>query len=325
MFDPDENEKRKGKYYKSPTDEEFLNSLNEELVELEKTYHNPEPNQGPLLFLFGIPRSGTTLFYQFLAHCLDVGFMDNLMARFWKAPLTGIKLSEILLGERQRTNFNSDVGQTEFISEPHEFGYFWSDLFDYDDNRLGDLDKDINWDKVKNKVLNIQNLFGKPTIFKNLVYAFHLEKFDSLFEEALFISIERNLLDTALSILKTREERYGNKSEWWSVRPKNFDDLVKEPYWIQIPEQMKQLKARYEKGIDQSEDMNFLRIKYRNLCENPRSVLKKVKVQAEQTGFEIEERNIPPESFTVSSYENHEDYEKLKSELEERFSEDLVT
>ena len=52
---------------------------------LVRTHRDPSV---PLLFIVGVPRSGTTLLYQLMCTHLDVGYVSNAMARWWMAPIS---------------------------------------------------------------------------------------------------------------------------------------------------------------------------------------------------------------------------------------------
>jgi hypothetical protein len=60
------------------------------------------------VFVLGVPRSGTTLTSQLLAYCLDAGYVNNAAARFWLAPVHGIRLARLIAGDRGERSFRSD-------------------------------------------------------------------------------------------------------------------------------------------------------------------------------------------------------------------------
>jgi len=92
-------ERRRGAYAKEPSDEEFLRRLNEDLAEREQALYADVGVERPVVFVVGLPRSGTTLLSQLLAYCLDAGYVTNVAARFWLAPVHGIRLSRLLAGD----------------------------------------------------------------------------------------------------------------------------------------------------------------------------------------------------------------------------------
>ena len=56
---------------------------------------------------------------------MRIGYVSNIMARFWKAPLFGAQLESDLQTEDYVSNFRSHLGNTTGPLEPHEWGWFW--------------------------------------------------------------------------------------------------------------------------------------------------------------------------------------------------------
>ena len=126
--DPHETQQRLTRYSANPDDEAWLAALNEHLAEARlPSVVRGEPSQLPLIYIVGAPRSGTTLLSQVVSRFLDVGYINNLIARFWRRPSVGIHLSRLVLGGggREQIAFESEHGTTPGAAGPHEFGYFW--------------------------------------------------------------------------------------------------------------------------------------------------------------------------------------------------------
>ena len=51
------------------------------------------------------------------------------MAKFWGAPVFSIRLSKSLNLNKIPFNLNSNYGRSIELSGPHEFSYFFQDLF----------------------------------------------------------------------------------------------------------------------------------------------------------------------------------------------------
>jgi len=133
-----ENKNRNGQYKKDHEVEKFLKDINLNLQNAETYEENL--NDLPNIFIFGLPRSGTTLAYQLIANSLDVGYINNLMARFWLAPLSGIVLSLSIIGDKRDNSFISDYGvnpthtKEEFIWLQENYKKnIYSDIAYYDD------------------------------------------------------------------------------------------------------------------------------------------------------------------------------------------------
>ena len=322
MFNREENERRVKAHYKDPTDESFLLELNNRLSELEERWGQDNCESFPSLFIFGLPRSGTTLLYQLVAYCFDIGYVNNLMARFWKTPVTGIKFSNIVLGSEKRTSFTSYVGQTQYLAEPHEFGYFWADLFGYKDSQIKTVEQsqDIQWESIKERMESISRAFQKPVVYKNLLYAFHLRPFVRLFDKAVFLYMKRDLVDTAISILNTRINCYGNKDSWWSAKPPQYESLKDLPYREQIPGQMYFLNELFESGIQESAGISLIEVAYNELCEAPQSILDRILEKCSALNIELAQIEKPPQQFNKITHKDHGDFELMKKGLARFFS-----
>src|SRR6056297_1827548 len=119
------NKYRKGSYKKNEKQENFLEDFNQYLFKKEINEYVDYPVKHPFLFVIGAPRSGTTLLTQLIANSFDISYINNLIARFYLAPLHGIRFSNTVLGDVRGSNFISDYARTNRLNEIHEFGYFW--------------------------------------------------------------------------------------------------------------------------------------------------------------------------------------------------------
>ena len=90
-------------FRKDPAEESFLDDLNLRLATFHDAEVTEQPEHFPTLHVVGPPRSGTTLLMQLLAAHLEVGYINNLIASFWRVPLYGIRLSKKV----NRRNFGS--------------------------------------------------------------------------------------------------------------------------------------------------------------------------------------------------------------------------
>ena len=295
-----ENLKRSSSYYKDEDQQNLLWRINRALSKLELPVVSK--SLFPTLFIFGLPRSGTTLTYQLLSNCLDIGYINNLMAKFWLAPICGIELSKAILGEVIDISFKSNLGRTNEPTGPHEFSYFWQywlkvkgleDMLTFDSSK-----KEIDWDGLGKQVRNMQNTFGKGMLFKTMYAGNHLEAFSKTFSMPLFIYIERELDDVALSILSARKAYYRNVDTWWATYPPNYKDIKHRKFSEQIAGQVLGLKRTYEELINKLDSRLVFRLKYSELCDNPSSVISSIQEKVFSVHkFAISTRNTPPKRF----------------------------
>jgi len=277
-FVKQDNLKRLSKYQKSTQVEDSLLRINKALEPYEVC--EKSINQFPTIFIFGLPRSGTTLTYQLLAYCLDLAYINNLIARFWLAPLHGIMLSKSVLSDTRDGSFTSDYGKSVYIHGPHEFAYFWQHWLRItsinDMLKFGVSNPKIKWNELGNVVNNIQDLFGKGIVFKTNYVANYLKDFSQTFCMPIFIYVERNPLDVGLSILRARMEYYGNYDSWWATYPPEYESLKSLPFQEQIASQIFSLHKVYEAQLNRIDRKMVIRIDYKQLCESPERFLHNV-------------------------------------------------
>lgn len=261
-------------YKKDAYFERVLSLMNETLFESEGVLTEQLPETYPTIHVIGAPRSGTTLAVQILAEKLDIGYINNLIAAFWKAPLFGIALSKQLLQSEYVSNYQSAFGRTNKIQEPHEFGYFWNYHLAYNDFQQKDEqhEQNIDWSALSFLLKNMCRAFDKPLLFKSFLYGFHASKAVEMLQKTCFIYIRRNVIDNAMSILKMRRKYLGEVEKWASIKPKQYHQLKNRDIYTQAVGQVLFLEYEYFKQLRQIPDENRLCVDYKQLCKQPGEV-----------------------------------------------------
>lgn len=300
-----ENRKRTAAYRKSAHAEEMFRAMNRALAPLES--YEPSPRERPTLFIFGLPRSGTTLAYQLLAQCLDIGYVNNLIARFWQAPLHGIALSQVVLGRPSAAAFDSDFGKTRGPHGPHEFAYFWQSWLGM--NSVEDLlrfnapSSQVDWPALGGVVRCMQDAFDSGIVFKTMYVANHIREFAAAFAQPLFVYVDRDPVDVGLSILAGRKAYYGDPQVWWATYPPDFQSLAELPFAEQIAGQVQSLRATYENALGLLDPSLVLRVGYEALCAEPGKVLDGVRSRLrERYGYDQRISALMPGAFAVQRH-----------------------
>jgi len=317
-------DKRQGNYVKVAEKEDFFLEMNKTLHEREQAYYQDYPIEEPFIFIFGAPRSGTTLLSQLLSASLDCGYINNLIARFWLAPIHGVRLSKAMFGSGNYSSFNSDYARTSEIQDIHEFGYFWRDLLNKENmsdiTQVRERESVIDWNHVRRVLSSIQHEFGKPMVFKNIFGSYHLEKLKALLGRVVYVYIERDPLDSAISILQARKKYYSDLNTWWSYTPIEYDELKDLDYMEQIAGQVYFLQRFYQKEIEKHADCS-IKIRYEELARNPQSVLRSVQEKAREfSGNELTLAQSPPESFPFRTYLDRPDERQAFKTLMDKFA-----
>ncbi|MEP7106549.1 MAG: hypothetical protein ABI760_01180 [Ferruginibacter sp.] len=275
--------------------ESYLSLLNTSLFDIEQTLYKDLEEEYPTIHIIGSARSGTTLLTQLISTYLKVGYINNLIAAFWKAPLFGIQLSKRLLGQAYQSSFTSFFGRTGSVYEPHEFTYFWNYHLAYPDlqQKTEDHEKNINWDLLKKVLLNMTNMFERPVLFKSVLLGFHSNRLFQLLPKTCYIYIKRNYIDNAISLLKYREKMLGSIDSWVSLKPLQYHWLKDEDVYTQVVGQILFIEFEYLQQLKSIPDTNKLFVTYDQVCNEAGKVLIKVKEMIEIQGFSCK-IDIPP-------------------------------
>ena len=301
--------------------ESYLSLLNSSLCEIEESLYKELEEEYPTIHIIGTARSGTTLLTQVISTYLKVGYINNLIAAFWKAPLFGIQLSKRLLGQDYQSSFTSFFGRTANVYEPHEFTYFWNYHLAYPDlqQKGAEHEKKISWDILKKVLLNMTNMLERPLLFKSVLLGFHSNHLFQILPKTCFIYIKRNYIDNAISLLKYREKMLGSVDLWVSLKPLQYNWLKNEDIYVQVVGQILFLEHEYLEQLKTIPDANKLFVSYEEVCNNTEKVVIQVKEMIRTQGFSCTVDTPPVVPFTVIESSKKAD-QALVSRLEAAYS-----
>ena len=289
----------------------------DKMVEMnERLAFVPEPVEDAFgtVIMVGLQRSGTTLAYQIAAGGTDAGYINNLIARFWQSPAYGVHLFRHL-GLRKHVSTESIYGTTESVTDVHEFGYFWASLLGAKSNSaLSEIDPEkVDWRLVRDKLLSINSAFGKPCIHKNTLAGHFMDRLGHALDKKLFVYVKRDFLEIASSILKVRKARYGDVNRWWSLKPREYDQIASLSPHEQIAAQIHCLHQDLEKQARLIPSQWLWEVSYDDICAHPSAFLMDLKEHAARAGIEIgvSGADAPPQSRKSALSRDDEDVRKL--------------
>lgn len=295
---------------------DFLDTFNERLKGFDSEITHTDGDEiPPLIFVLGLPRSATTLTTQLLAANLDLGFISNVVAKFWEAPVAGVHFSKAVLGEIRDTSYDSVYGKTANPAGLHEFSYFWHKLFLMQDMPPYDMSSkaaEIDWTVVKETLHGIASAWGKPTVMKAFDVVFHLPKISEIIPRSLFVFVERDLEEVAESLAKGRLDYYGNLDTWLSMYPPEYESIKDLPWHEQIAGQVCSLQKMHDDGFSRIPEERVLRIPYADLCASPASFVDGVRERlCHLFAVDIASVNTPPTSLDYSTSSLDENQRKV--------------
>jgi LPS sulfotransferase NodH len=314
--------RRRGAYAKDASGERFLEELNEYLAPRERELYADYEIEHPFVFVLGLPRSGTTLLSQLLAYCLDAGYVNNFAARFWLAPVHGIRLARLIAADAEQPSFESDYARTKSLLDIHEWGYFWrhwlrKHTFD-DVVHAREREDEIDWAGLRLTLANVQHELGKALVAKNMLGAYHLPRLRRELGPVVYVLIERDELDAAVSILDARRKYYDDPRTWWSYIPPEYPLLEGRDEWEQVAGQVHYLARFYERALAEVGEDAVVRVTYEHVTRDPAAVLAAV---CERTGIGI--RQPPPREFPFREHGDRlEERERFAGLLERLRAED---
>lgn len=291
-LDPHEQGLRRDPFAKSAAEEGWLQALNEAMRQAQLP---PSPGQDvarlPILYLVGAPRSGTTLLSQIVSRVLPVGYINNLIARFWLRPSVGIRLSQTVLGldAREKIDLRSVHGVTSGPYGPHEFGYFWRHWLQLDrwpthhltEAAIAQVDQAGLKQALEQEILGS---FQTGVVFKNVICGFQARFLTRLHPLSLFIHIKREPYAAAASILKTRLERFGSYETWWSVKPSTYPfGTPKGDPAAEVTRQVLDTRTELDAELA-SPEIHGMTITYEGLCRAPAKIIGEIAKRLEAMG-----------------------------------------
>lgn len=253
--------------------QDFIFEANQQLKPLEeeiiKNYSQPE---GPVFFIVGAPRSGTTVLLQTILNHFELGYINNLIAKYWEAPVIGAAFFRTLSNSKPALSYYSDGGFTSEILGPHEFGYFWKRFFHYGETHQlsREQQKQINVETLNREIAGLEKVLGKPLIFKNpAALSLQIEFLGNQIPNSYFIYIKRDPFYIAQSLYLKRIEKFNDPEIWYSVKPAMYPKLIKESPSCQIAGQVYYTIEKIEKDLTNLSTSRFTTISYEAFCEKP--------------------------------------------------------
>lgn len=245
------------------------------VIECAISHDDQEPIIYVPVFIIGAPRSGSTLLYQAMTEQYDFGYLSNLHCRFYGAP----SLIERLLNplkSRQPSSYTSNFGWTQGKAAPSECGEYWYRFFRRKPQYVPLEEADPpKLRQLRASVRALGNAFGKPILFKNMNCALRLMPTAQALPEALFIVTHRNIIDNACSLLKVRQQVYGDYIHWWSMEPPTVEQLKGLSPHEQVIEQIRHIDNLIETQSQIIGRDRFIHIQYEQFCDDVHGTLSK--------------------------------------------------
>ena len=237
-----------------------------------RQYAKAPATTGPLLFICGAPRSGTTLVYQTLVNALPVAPFTNVVQIFPRSPLVATKMLQ-RWGMKPSATYRNFYGRTAGLSGLNDALPLW-------DRFLGD-DRSRDPEPITPQVAARMRrffaawsvAFGLPVASKcNRVVVAAADLAQAL-PEAIFICLEREPLPHAFSLLEARRMIHGDERVPYGQAPEQSWNAEHPTASVACQVQYYQELVRRQLALVGPE--RFWIQSYEEFCRNPDALVRR--------------------------------------------------
>ena len=273
----------------------------------EKNYfakYSSQPLKHQPIFIIGAPRTRSTILYQTITNQLDVLYINNLTCFLKKNLFFGFWLSNKLFKSKTHDCFESNLGNTNGLNSPSECGSFWyrflpskKHFINYDEVNKRDLQN------IKKEITTVINYFNKPIFFKNLNAGQRLRMLYKIFPNAKIIYIKRDPFYIAQSIILVKRKLKIPDNQYWSIMPRNVEELKRLDWPEQIVKQIYYLEHQIVKDLKLLFKDNIHIVRTDQLQKNKRQLIKYLGIKNRLNYKMKEEKLDTNEKILLSSEE----------------------
>jgi len=307
---------RRNEFARNQKLEQLLKELNGLLSRAEESMQGQFTRpRFPVLLVVGAPRSGTTLLTQWLAATGCFAYPSNLLSRFYGAPYIGARIQQLLadpaynfkdeLGDLVSVHgeFSSHIGKTKGVLEPNEFWYFWRRFIPNTDPRwiTKDQEAQIDVEGFLAGIAAIEAAFNKPFATKGIILQYNLTCLQQLFENVIFIFTRRHPFYNVQSLLRAREEYFGDRDEWFSVKPKEYDELKEKDAVTQVAGQVHYTNASISRELTALHPRHGLTVQHADFCRNPQGVFDVLRSKLAEFNYPLNDDYRGPACFQLNN------------------------
>lgn len=222
----------------------------------------------PIVLVVGTPRAGSTLALSWLARSGRFAVPSGLVARFWRAPAVGALVERLLFD----ADFSGDAAldATPSGQGPHDAPDLWRHFLGFGDPPLlgedGRARADVSG--FRGHLAAWERVAERPLAMKALIAAWELPFVAAALPTALFLDVQRDPLATMASLLAAREQWFGDRGVWYSIRPPVPIPSDASPE-EQVAIQVRRMREAIDVGLSAIEPHRVLRVSYEDLCTEP--------------------------------------------------------
>ncbi len=277
-----------------------LTELNDALADADsvatRVFTRPE---NPIVFIAAPPRTASTLFVQAVASRFHVGYVSNVLARFYKAPYFGALLERELLTNASSfvSTFQSSYGNTEGPYEPHEWGWFWKSWLGLTgDEHYCRADHIPDAAGLAAKLAAVESVKTAPLLFDNVYAMANISLLRKALGRVLVVHIDRDPFFVCNSILNARFKRHGDIRAWYGHRPRRIGEILEiEDPVAQVVHQVAAIRDETDRDLADFPESDILRVRYEDFLEEPEGAVALFRDFLQTNGVAVAKKPTSPE------------------------------
>lgn len=252
----------------------FLKLVNSSSPENQKTSYNP-------IFIIGLPRSGTTILYQYLTQVFNVSYLNNLWAIFPKSAPYLNKFTS----PKPTSEFKSFYGNGLKLRSTQEGGSIFNKWFPDQKNHYYSEIPEKKLNNFKNYFNLVIAKTNKACLIKSGRNIVRLNVIKEAFPDAMYIRLSRDPLSVAKSIYQGRIELYKDSSKNWTVKPQQWQQIENFDISKQIAYQVYYLDQKIDEDLKSIPDDNKIEILYEDFCNSPYQIAEEITNKFQEISF----------------------------------------
>lgn len=268
---------------------------------LMKIFHSSslkdqETTSSPI-FIIGLPRSGTTILYQYLIQIFEVSYLNNLWAIFPKSA----PYFPNFCSPEPKPEFSSFYGNGLKLKSAQEGGRIFNRWFPDQENHYY---KEIEAEKLTDLKEYFDLLTSKtnrPALIKSGRNIVRLEVIKKAFPNARFIRLSRDPLSIARSIYNGRIDLYKDASKNLTVKPKEWLKIKDFEISKQLAYQVYYLDKQIDEDLKDVPADCRIDLQYEDFCNAPYNTAKEIATKFNEISLrEHISDELKSKKFTIS-------------------------
>ncbi len=229
----------------------------------------------PMILVVGIQRTGSTFVSQILSNAFDFSEVGNFNSIFWRSRYFIHKWYNRFFKRRTSLkHFKSYYGISRGLSTIGDCYEVYDQWFGTDHYSIpAYLDDDTKKD-MANYFGRLYQATGKPILAKNNRNTLLLKEWKSVFPNAHFVIVKRNLAEVVRSTVQASYDFFGDPPTLWGLYPKDKSFQLGEGSIIkQACRQCFYLEKELNEAIDQLDSNSYTIVEYEEFCQEPKRFL----------------------------------------------------